>query len=344
MKNIFSKPRKSTLLFKLIICTVLLAGFWSSPSLAAASETAAAEVSTGIDGAPSAQTPLTADLVPEPVQIDDAVQPTSDVGAAETESATPDDSTPAASAGQSGSASDPVAPETTQPQPAATAGGSENTTGSDSAACCDTDQYLELICGTGSDVYWASMDDYNASLLSINYRLTNTSTTDLYQVRVTEATATKNVKIDTPLPLMLGDLSPGELINFTLKWLIPKGVRGFQTDISICTDFEPLCEGPECDPDPPCEGPECNPEPVCEGPECDPEPEPLCEGSGCTPTNNESEFSDPVVNSDLAAFHASTLPNTGFSMTTALIFCFGMILPVSLLLTIASKLVAARRK
>lgn len=339
MNKTFSTPRKSTLLFKLIICTVLMAAIWSSPALAAASDGALADGPTGIDGDTTAQTPLTADSVPEPAPTDDAVQPTSDVDVAETGSATPEDGTPAA-AEPSGTVSDPVAPDTAQPQPAAATGGSESTS-DDSAACCDTDEYLELICGVGSDVYWASMDDYNAGLLSINYQLTNTSTTDLYQIRITEASATKDVKIDTPLPLTLGDLSPGELINFTLKWLVPKGVRGFQTDISICTDFEPLCEGPECEPDPPCEGPECDPEPVCEGPECDPEP--LCEGSGCTPTNNESEFSDPVVNSDLAAFHASALPNTGFSMATVLIFCFGMILPVSLLLTLASKLVVARR-
>jgi len=314
MKKIFSTPRKSTLFFKLIVCTVLIAAFWASPSLAAASDAVpVTEVSDGIEGTIPAQTPLTADLVPAPAED-----------------------------GDSGATPDPVAPDAAQPQQAAVSGGNENNTGSDSATCCDTDQYLELICGAGSDVYWASMDDYNASLLSINYRLTNTSSTDLYQVRVTEATATKDVKIDTPLPLMLGDLSSGELINFTLKWLIPKGVKGFQTTLSICTDFEPLCEGPECDPEPPCEGPECDPVPPCEGTECDPQP--LCEDGGCNPTDSDSGNSDPVVSSDLTAFHASALPNTGFSMTTALIFCFGLVLPVSLMLTFASRLAAARRK
>ena len=282
----------STLILRLIVCTVLLGAFWSVPGLAGSSDTAAATdvyVSTGINGASSNQQPVTADIVP--AQINDTVQPLSDAAA--------------------------------EAKPAAEASGSENV-GGDSATCCGTDKYLELICGQGADVYWDSIDDYKASLLSIKYKLTNTSATDLYQVRVTDATATKGVKIDTALPLSLGDLSPGEMLYFTLKWLIPDGVKGFQTDISICTDFEPLCEGPECDPNPICEGPECNPAPVCEG-------------SGCTPAVIESGISDPV------AFHASVLPNTGFSLATALIFCFGLILPLSLLLTVASRLVAARR-
>lgn len=242
--------------------------------------------------------------------------------------------------------------DTAEAVPAAETGG-ENT-GGDSATCCETDEYLELICGQGTaDVYWASMDDYNSNLLSINYRLTNTSTTELYQVRVTDYTATNGVKLDTPLPLSLGDLSPGEVLYFTLKWLLPsKGVTGFQTKISICTDFEPLCEGPECDPDPPCEGPECDPVPPCEGPECDPnpicegpecDPAPVCEGSGCTPAVIESGISDPAGISAPAVFHASALPSTGFSLTTALILIIGLLLPLSLLVTVASRLVAARR-
>jgi hypothetical protein len=333
-------------MLRLIVCTVLLAAFWSSPALAASSDTASAtDVSTGINGASSNQQPVTADIVPDPAQIDDTVQPLSDAGGSETESVAPAGVSEAAAAEPSEGTSD-TSTATVEAEPAAKASGSENV-GGDSATCCDTDEYLELICGQGAEnVYWDSIDDYNAGLLSIKYKLTNTSATDLYQVRVTDATATKGVKIDTALPLSLGDLSPGEMLYFTLKWLIPHGVKGFQTDISICTDFEPLCEGPECDPKPICEGPECDPKPICEGPECDPkpicegpecDPAPVCEGSGCTPAVIESGISDPV------AFHASVLPNTGFSLATALIFCFGLILPLSLLLTVASRLVVARR-
>jgi hypothetical protein len=101
---------------------------------------------------------------------------------------------------------------------------------------------LELICGYEDNgqqgTFWENgMEDYNAGLLTVNYRLDNTGPEKLVNVRVSEATATNEVKIATELPLLLGEIDPGGYITFHLKWLLPnQEVTGFQTDIEVCAD------------------------------------------------------------------------------------------------------------
>lgn len=96
---------------------------------------------------------------------------------------------------------------------------------------------LQLTCSAGEKgTYWASREDYDAHLLSIDYSLSNIGTGTAYNVRVTEATASTGVTPATTLPVMLGDLDPDELIYFTLKWLLPRGVGSFTTEITACAD------------------------------------------------------------------------------------------------------------
>ncbi|MHB0867708.1 MAG: hypothetical protein ACYC6B_09345 [Thermoleophilia bacterium] len=113
--------------------------------------------------------------------------------------------------------------------------------GGDSDDSAAEDEYfdLHLECNFGiPGVFWASQADYDAGLLSINYQLTNSGPGVAKNVTVTGATATNGVTIWTdPLPL-LGDLGSGESLTFTLKWLVPKTVKSFQTTLTICADCE----------------------------------------------------------------------------------------------------------
>ncbi|MHB8968207.1 MAG: hypothetical protein ACYC57_08095 [Thermoleophilia bacterium] len=197
----------------------------------------------------------------------------------------------------------------------------EDCAGDNSAAledCEDAKKYLELICGEGAfGIFWESRADYDAGLLSIRYRLRNTSTdTTLNNIRIVSATANAGVKVDNLTPVPLGSLAPGEWMYFTLKWLVPKGVGGFVTDLSICADCQTLCVGDDCEPvcegddcEPVCEGDDCEPvcvgddcEPVCEGDDCEPvcegdDCEPVCEGDDCEPVC-EGDGCEPVCEGD----------------------------------------------
>ena len=99
------------------------------------------------------------------------------------------------------------------------------------------DYELLLTCSAGDrGTYWASREDYDDRLLSIDYSLLNTGTGTAYNVLINEATASTGVSVATTLPVMLGDLDPGELVYFTLKWLLPSRVGSFTTEITACAD------------------------------------------------------------------------------------------------------------
>ncbi|RJQ44928.1 MAG: hypothetical protein C4534_05850 [Gaiellales bacterium] len=216
---------------------------------------------------------------------------------------------------------------------AATAAGDEACCGDELQAlaedCEELEAILELICLKGDgNVFWESKADYDAGLLSLRYRLRNTSSdTSANNLRVVSATANNGVKIHTALPLSLGSLDPGDWLYFLLKWQVPKGVTNFVTDISICGDCEefcadcpPPCQGDECEPV--CEGDEC--EPACEGDEC--EPKPVCEGEGCNPPVDD-EGQRPAVQPDAATpLQASALPNTGMDATLPLALGLGLLM------------------
>ncbi|MHB1391000.1 MAG: hypothetical protein ACYCXF_07195 [Thermoleophilia bacterium] len=118
--------------------------------------------------------------------------------------------------------------------------------GGDPGDSATADEYfnLHLECNFGiPGVFWANRADYDAGILSINYRLTNSGPGVAKDITVTGATATNGVTIWTdPLP-MLGDLGSGDALTFTLKWLVPKGVKTFQTTLTICADCEKKDDG-----------------------------------------------------------------------------------------------------
>jgi hypothetical protein len=94
---------------------------------------------------------------------------------------------------------------------------------------------LHLICG---QAYWASQDDYNNHLLSVNYQIGNTGSGKAKNVRITSATATNGVTAVTPIPISLGDLDPGDWVTTTIKWLIKPDTTRFNTTITVCASCE----------------------------------------------------------------------------------------------------------
>jgi len=94
---------------------------------------------------------------------------------------------------------------------------------------------LHLICGKP---YWASQDDFNNHLLSVDYQIGNTGSGKAKNVRITSATATNGVTAATPIPINLGDLNPGDWVTATIKWLIKPDTTGFQTTLTVCASCE----------------------------------------------------------------------------------------------------------
>lgn len=109
----------------------------------------------------------------------------------------------------------------------------------DNGVCGDSQCYdLYLICGTP---YWAD-GDYAQLLLSVDYVIGNNGPGTAENVRITEALANNGVFVDTAIPLMIGDLAPGQEETFTLKWQLPSmTIESFQTSIKACANCEGVC-------------------------------------------------------------------------------------------------------
>lgn len=183
-------------------------------------------------------------------------------------------------------ATEPATPQTAEMP----AGGSAPETFEDAqevlTGIAGEDYKLQLECGYGDPgTYWASWDDYELGLLSIDYLVTNTGTDLAPDVAVTAATATEGVVLWSPMPF-LGDIPAGGSVIFTLIWEVPEGVTNFVTTLTLCTD----CDEPFNPPDPP--KPPEDPE--------DPVP----------PTITDTTADEPVV-----VRSGLRLPSTGFGMS-----------------------------
>lgn len=88
------------------------------------------------------------------------------------------------------------------------------------------------------NVYWASMADYQAGKLSVDMRIANNGIGSGLNSSVASVTANNGVTAETAMPLALGDIAGnGGYANFTVKYNIPAGVKGFSTDVAAqCQD------------------------------------------------------------------------------------------------------------
>ncbi|MGW8251794.1 MAG: hypothetical protein ACWGO1_14205 [Anaerolineales bacterium] len=197
---------------------------------------------------------------------------------------------------------------------------------------CIPEYKLDLICSWGDNgTYWESVDDYQAGLLSIVYHLENNGTGTAYNLSLTSATADNGVTLATDLgSIILGDLGPGDAIDFILNWLVPQNVQHFVTSIDICADCqEPVCEGDDCPPDP-CEidPSSCEPvDPCLENPElCQPVDPCIENPTLCNPVDPGNLGPNPEMAAELApVLTRSSLPSTGYNSWNGIIIALALL-------------------
>ncbi|MCL6106077.1 MAG: glycoside hydrolase [Actinobacteria bacterium] len=86
-------------------------------------------------------------------------------------------------------------------------------------------------------VYWASLDDFNARSLSIDFTIANDGSDLAYDTQFTGSISTDNVNLQTLTPVSWGPVNfgvlfAGQSVPFTLKYQVPAGVTSFKTTIS----------------------------------------------------------------------------------------------------------------
>lgn len=84
--------------------------------------------------------------------------------------------------------------------------------------------------------YWASLSDYNAGLLSVDWTNSNIGASIAYDIDITGSTNNNGVTLSTTLPLTVANImSPGGSATATLKYNIPVGVTWFHTTMTGST-------------------------------------------------------------------------------------------------------------
>lgn len=90
-----------------------------------------------------------------------------------------------------------------------------------------------------TQIYWASMADFQARELSVDYSLDNRGNGDATGVEIIYAQATNGVFPLTPMPAAVGDLDRGQNGPVTLKYLVPPGVASFRsTSYAACDGLD----------------------------------------------------------------------------------------------------------
>ncbi len=79
----------------------------------------------------------------------------------------------------------------------------------------------------GMTVYWASMADYTAGVLSIDYNVANGSSNAAYNVTLAGSTATNGVTVNSGIPASIGTIAGGGSGSATVKYDVPSGVGSF---------------------------------------------------------------------------------------------------------------------
>ncbi len=86
-------------------------------------------------------------------------------------------------------------------------------------------------------VFWASMYDYTARILSVTYGITNTGTDYANNVEITGSTATNGVTCTTSMPAAVGTILPGGTSSgVTLTYHVPEGVTFFRASVAASAD------------------------------------------------------------------------------------------------------------
>ena len=97
-------------------------------------------------------------------------------------------------------------------------------------ACSGTAPGLTLSKG---GVYWASMADYTAGLLSVDYNINNPGSYPVVAADIAGSTATAGVTLATATPVSLGNISGGSSASATLKYSVPQATVSFLATVYI---------------------------------------------------------------------------------------------------------------
>ena len=85
-------------------------------------------------------------------------------------------------------------------------------------------------------VYWGSMADYTAGILSIDMTVSNTGTADAYGAEITGTTNSNGVVGHDPMPMNIGDIAGGGSAGLTLQYHVPPGVVSYITTVHAAAD------------------------------------------------------------------------------------------------------------
>ena len=87
------------------------------------------------------------------------------------------------------------------------------------------------------NVFWASLGNYQAGLLTVDYGISNSGSGACDAGQLTNSYASNAVRAYDPLPVNLGDLAPGSATDFEFLYLVPQGVRQFNAlNYASCQD------------------------------------------------------------------------------------------------------------
>jgi len=88
------------------------------------------------------------------------------------------------------------------------------------------------ISNTATAVRWSSYSDYVGRRLTVDFYLTCLDS-QAREVSIQDVSSSNGVSLSTPVPLALGDLSPGSGAVATLTYNVPAGVSQFKTSLLV---------------------------------------------------------------------------------------------------------------
>lgn len=87
------------------------------------------------------------------------------------------------------------------------------------------------------DERWASPDDYNSGVLTVQYSLTNLGSGNALSTEVKNIFAYNNVEVLTLQPISLGTIAAGSLVYFDVKYKLPNTIMVYSTSLdAACKD------------------------------------------------------------------------------------------------------------
>ncbi len=87
-----------------------------------------------------------------------------------------------------------------------------------------------------SRAYWASLADFSAGSLSVDYSVANTGGSPAYIIEIIGSTASNGVTSQAAMPLSLGNIINGDSRAFTIKYTVPAGVTSFRTSMTATAE------------------------------------------------------------------------------------------------------------